>query len=118
MITFYTRSDLDEVNTLDSPERQRVLDEFRRNDRYQEVLDYFDNRILFVDLRQEEPLAELAFGSSRYHQYKTVNDLISERRQIVYKHLSKFIEYFFPGRHKDESRGLVFLGAICRTVRL
>lgn len=98
MITFYTRADLDEVNTLNSPQRQRLLEEFRSNDRYREIFDHFENRVLFVDLREEEDLTTYPIGSLRYLRYRTLNEMIVERRQIVYKHLNKFIEYFFPGR--------------------
>jgi hypothetical protein len=97
LITFYTRPDIDEVNTLNSPERQRLLDEFRCNNKYNEILDYFENRIFFVDIRQEEKLDDYAFGSAKYIQYTTLNDMMYERKQSVYNHLSKFIEYFFPG---------------------
>jgi len=97
LITFYTRPDIDEVNTLNSPERQHLLDEFRYNNKYNEILNYFENRIFFIDIRQEENLDEYFYGSTKYIQYQTLNDMIYERKQIVYKHLSKFIEYFFPG---------------------
>jgi hypothetical protein len=97
LITFYTRPDIEKVNTLNSPERQRLLDEFRRNQKYNEILDYFENRIFFVDIRQEEILNDYSFGSIKYIQYQTLNDMIYERKQVVYKHLSQFIEYFFPG---------------------
>lgn len=100
LITFYTRPDIDEVNTLNSPERQRLLDELRSNPKYNAILDHFEDRIFFVDIRQEENLADYAFGSTRYIQYKTLNDMVHERKQIVYKHLEKFIEYFFPGEKK------------------
>ncbi|CAF5165005.1 unnamed protein product [Rotaria magnacalcarata] len=96
LITFYTRPDIDEVNTLDSAERQRVLDEFRCNNRYSEILDHFENRIFFIDIKQEEDLNNYSFGSTKYIQYKALNDMIFERKQIVYKHLNQFIEYFFP----------------------
>jgi transcription initiation factor IIE alpha subunit len=87
------------VNTLNSPERERLLEEFRCNNKYNDILDYFENRILFVDIRQEENLDEYSFGSTKYIQYKTLNDIINERKQTVYKHLNKFIEYFFPGKN-------------------
>ncbi|UJR26583.1 hypothetical protein I4U23_007903 [Adineta vaga] len=105
LITFYTRPDIDEVNTLNSSERQRLLDEFRCNPKYNIILDYFEDRIFFVDIRREENLTDYAFGSSRHIQYKTLNDMINERKQSVYKHLEKFIEYFFPGmiERKKES---------------
>ena len=102
LITFYTRSDIDQVNTLDSPERQRLLDEFRSNGKYRNVLDYFENRIFFVDLREEEHLENYFPGSTRYIQYRTINEIIFERKQLVYKHLSKFIEYFSPGTTQDK----------------
>lgn len=98
LITFYTRPDIDEVNTLNSPERQRLLEEFRCNNKYNQILDYFENRIFFVDIRQEENVDQYSYGSSRYVQYQTMNDMINERKQIVYKHLSRFIDCFFPGR--------------------
>ena len=101
LITFYTRPDIDEVNTLHSPERQRLLEECRSNPKYNAILDHFEDRIFFVDIRQEENLTDYAFGSTRYSQYKTLNDMIHERKQIVYKHLEKFIEYFFPGEEKS-----------------
>jgi hypothetical protein len=82
---------------LNSPERQRLLDEFRCNNKYNEILDYFENRIFFVDIRQEEKIDDYSFGSAKYIQYKTLNDMMYERKQSVYNHLSKFIEYFFPG---------------------
>ena len=97
LITFYTRSDLDEVNTLSSPERQRLLEELRANEKLNQVLEHFENRVLFVDVRQEEDLEEYSVGGLRYLRYRTLNELINERKQIVYKHLDKFIEYFFPG---------------------
>ncbi|CAF1359618.1 unnamed protein product [Adineta steineri] len=103
LITFYTRPDIDEVNTLNSPERQRLLDEFRCNPKYNTILDYFDNRIFFVDIRQEENFTDYSFGSTKYIQYQTLNDMINERKQIVYKHLNKFIEYFFPERFDCEN---------------
>ncbi|CAF1368247.1 unnamed protein product [Adineta steineri] len=103
LITFYTRPDIDEVNTLNSPERQRLLDEFRCNPKYNTILDYFENRIFFVDIRQEENFTDYSFGSTKYIQYQTLNDMINERKQIVYKHLNKFIEYFFPERFDCEN---------------
>ncbi|CAF1414328.1 unnamed protein product [Adineta steineri] len=103
LITFYTRPDIDEVNTLNSPERQRLLDEFRCNPKFNTILDYFDNRIFFVDIRQEENFTDYSFGSTKYIQYQTLNDMINERKQIVYKHLNKFIEYFFPERFDCEN---------------
>ncbi|CAF4766535.1 unnamed protein product [Rotaria sp. Silwood1] len=103
LITFYTRSDIDEVNTLNSPERQHLLDEFRCNNKYNDILDYFENRIFFIDIRQEENLNDCSFNSTKYLQYKALNDMISERKQIVYKHLNKFIEYFFPERFDCEN---------------
>ena len=115
LITFYTRSDLDEVNTLTSPERQRLLEEFRSNEKLNQILDYFENRILFVDIRQEEDLNEYSVGGLRYLRYRTVNELINERKQIVYKHLSKFIEYFFPGKQVRTSRCSVSI--TCRSSR-
>ncbi|CAF3728241.1 unnamed protein product, partial [Rotaria sp. Silwood1] len=42
-------------------------------------------------------------NSTKYLQYKAINDIISERKQIVYKHLNKFIEYFFPERFDCEN---------------
>lgn len=104
LITFYTRSDIDQVNTLNSPERQRLLDEFRLNIKYRTILDYFENRIFFVDLRQEEYLDNYLPGTTRYIQYRTINEIIFERKQIVYKHLSKFIDYFFPGQSKRKQQ--------------
>ena len=98
LITFYTRADIDQVNTLNSPERQRLLDEFRLNDKYRTILDYFENRIFFVDLRQEENLDNYHPGTTRYIQYRTMNEFIFERKQIVYKHLNRFIDYFLPGQ--------------------
>ena len=97
LITFYTRPDIDQVNTLNSAERQRLLDEFRCNNKYSQILDYFENRIFFIDIRQEENLGNYSFGSTKYIQFKALNDMIIERKQIAYKHLSKFIDYFFPG---------------------
>ncbi|CAF0764625.1 unnamed protein product [Adineta ricciae] len=112
LITFYTRPDIDEVNTLNSPERQRLLEECRSNSKYNAILDHFEDRIFFVDIRQEENLADYAVGSTRHTQYKTLNDMIHERKQIVYKHLEKFIEYFFPERFDCENmktmRDLIF----------
>lgn len=104
LITFYTRPDLDEVNTLNSPQRQRILEEFRSNDRYRQILDHFENRILFVDLRQEEELNTYPFGSLRYLRYRTLNELVCERKQIVYKHLDKFLRYFSPGENENEPK--------------
>ena len=57
-------------------------------------MDYFENRIFFIDVREEENLNNYSFGSKNYIQYKVLNDMIIERKQIVYKHLNKFIEYF------------------------
>jgi hypothetical protein len=102
LITFYTRTDIDEVNTLDSPQRQRLLAELRSNERYAQILDYFENRLLFVDIRQEDDLSSFAIGSLKYLRYRTMNDLILERKQIAYKHLSKFIDCFCPGRLKEQ----------------
>jgi hypothetical protein len=92
------------VNTLTSAERQRLLEEFRSNEKLSQILDYFENRILFVDLRQEEDLNEHCVGGLRYLRYRTMNELINERKQVVYKHVSKFIEYFFPGKQMLSSR--------------
>ncbi|CAF0923397.1 unnamed protein product [Rotaria sordida] len=103
LITFYTRPDIDEVNTLNSSERQRLLDEFRCNNKYNDILDYFENRIFFIDIRQEENLDDYSFNSTKYIQYTTLNDMINERKHIVYKHLNKFIEYFFPERFDCEN---------------
>ena len=47
-------------------------------------LNYFENRIFFIDLRQEENLDDYSFGSTKYIQYKTLNDMIIERKQIIY----------------------------------
>lgn len=113
LITFYTRSDIDEVNTLNSPEREHLLNEFRCNNKYNEILDYFENRIFFIDIRREENLDDYIFNSTKYIQYKIMNDMINERKQIVYKHLSKFIEYFFPGKKtetlKNEKISFIFI---------
>ena len=108
LITFYTRPDIDEVNTLNSPERERLLDEFRCNNKFNEILNYFENRIFFLDIRQEENLDEYIYGSTKYNQYQIVNDMIYERKQIVYKHLSQFIEYFFPGKRENKNFELRF----------
>lgn len=97
LITFYTRSDLDEVNTLNSVERQQIFEEFRSNERFRKIFDYFQNRIFFVDLRQEEDLTAYPIGSLRYLRYRTLNEFICERKQIVLKHLNKFIRVFSPG---------------------
>lgn len=118
LITFYNRPDIDEVNTLDSPERQRLLDEFRCNNRYDEILDYFGNRIFFVDLKQEENLDNYLFGSARYMQYQALNDMIFERKQCVYKHLSKFIKYFCPGKKIVKKKVKITLLYFKRKVRL
>jgi hypothetical protein len=103
LITFYTRPDIDQVNTLNSSERERLLNEFRCNSKYNEILNYFENRIFFIDLRQEENLDNYFYGSTKYLQYQTINDMIWERKQIVYRHLSKFIDYFFPERFDCEN---------------
>jgi hypothetical protein len=55
-----------------------------------------------VDIKQEENLDDYLFGSTKYIQYQTLNEMIYERKQVVYKHLSKFIDYFFPGRKIGE----------------
>lgn len=116
LITFYTRSDIDQVNILDSPERQRLLDEFRSNPKYRCILDCFENRIFFVDIREEEHLENYFPGSMRYIQYRTINEIIFERKQIVYQHLSKFIEYFSPG--KTNSRIVQIVNYVFRKIRL
>ena len=53
-----------------------------------------------MDLKQEESLNDYSFGSIKYIQYKTLNDMINERKQTIYYHLSKFIEYFYPGMNR------------------
>jgi len=83
---------------LNSPERQRLLDEFRSNERYNQILDYFHNRIFFLDIREEYQLENYSYGSTKYRQYEILNEMIFERKHIGYKHLSQFIEYFSPGR--------------------
>jgi hypothetical protein len=91
------------VNKLNSPERERLLNEYRCNQKFNEILNYFENRVFFVDLRQEEKLDNYSYGSTKYLQYKIINDMIWERKLIVYEHLSKFIDYFYPERFDCEN---------------
>ncbi len=91
------------MNKLNSPERERLLNEYRCNQKFNEILNYFENRVFFVDLRQEEKLDNYSYGSTKYLQYKIINDMIWERKLIVYEHLSKFIDYFYPERFDCEN---------------